>query len=209
RAARLAGVVEGVFVHLVGDGVVDDVDVLDALVVGLDPGVDPERLDADDLLLLVGHRAGHVHHVHDDGDGLRLLDLFPAAILLVGPDGHDDGIDRVVRARGNLPLHGALEGALEVTQRFRTALADAGVFVCRRDNVLLAARLEARQGQFLAEDGSHLFHRQLDLKDVPAGLVAGAGAGLALARTERLTGLSWAGADSTGSFLAVAELRHL
>ena len=56
-AAALAGVVEGVLVHLLGRGVVDDVDRLDALVVGLEPGVDPERLDADDLLLLVGHRA--------------------------------------------------------------------------------------------------------------------------------------------------------
>ena len=69
RAARLAGVVEGVLVHLLGDRVVDDVDGLEALVVGLEPGVDPERLDAHDLLLLVGHRAGHVHHVDDDGDG--------------------------------------------------------------------------------------------------------------------------------------------
>ena len=74
-AARLARVVEGVLVHLLGGGVVDDVDRLDALVMGLDPGVDPERLDAHDLLLLVGHRAGHVHHVDDDGDALGLAGL--------------------------------------------------------------------------------------------------------------------------------------
>ena len=54
------------------DGVVNDVRRLDALIVRLEPGVDPERLDADDLLLLVGHRAGDVHNVDDGGDGLRL-----------------------------------------------------------------------------------------------------------------------------------------
>src|SRR5207245_2958040 len=103
----------------------------------------------------------------------------------------------------------ALEGALEVAQRLRPGLADAGVLVLGRDDVLLAARLDARQRQLLAEDGSHLFHRQLDLEDVAAFLVAGAGAGLALARPQRLTGLAGAGADAARSFLAVAELRHV
>ena len=173
-AAALARVVEGVLVHFLGGGVVDDVDRLDALVVGLDPGVDPERLDADDLLLLVGHGAGHVHHVDDDGDALRLLHFLPAAVLLVLADRDDDRVAGIVGAGGDLPLQGALEGALEVAQRFGAGLADAGVLVRGGDDVLLAARLDARQGQFLAEDLGQLLHRQIDFEDVAAGLIAGA-----------------------------------
>src|SRR5216683_344047 len=56
--AAFAGVVESMLVHLLGRGVMNDVDGLNSLVVGLDPGVDPKRLDADDFFLLVGHRAG-------------------------------------------------------------------------------------------------------------------------------------------------------
>ena len=146
-------VVERVLVDLLGDGVVDDVARLDALVVGLEPGVDPERLDADDLLLLVGHRARDVHHVDDDGDALRLL-ARPSTTryCLSSRIGTTSGSSRVVGAGGDLPLQGPLEGALEVAQRLRAGLADAGVLVLGRDDVLLAPRLDARQFQFLAED---------------------------------------------------------
>ena len=37
----------------------------------------------------------------------------------------------------------------------------------------LPARLDARQGQLLAEDLGQLLHRQFDFEDVPARLVAG------------------------------------
>src|SRR5262249_10154041 len=176
---------------------------------GLDPGTDPDRRVAVNPLLFVGHCPRHVHHVDDHRHRLRLLDLFPAAILLVGPDGHDDRIDRVVRPRRDLPLHGPLEGALEVAQRLRAGLADAGVAVAGRDDVLLAARLDARQGPLLAADGGHLLHGQLDLEDVPALLVAGAAAGLTLARPQRLTGLAWPRPHTAGALLAVAERRRV
>src|SRR5579862_4601755 len=99
--------------------IVNDVDVLDALVMGLEPGVDPKGLDADDFLLLVGHGAGNIHHVKNGRDALRLLDLLPAPILLVLAYGNDERCLRIVTARGDLPLQGALESALEVTQRLR------------------------------------------------------------------------------------------
>src|SRR5262245_58535772 len=53
RAPALAEVVERVLVHLLGEGLVDDVHVLERLVLAAQPGVDPERGDAHDLLLLV------------------------------------------------------------------------------------------------------------------------------------------------------------
>ena len=140
----------------------------------LDPGVDPERLDADDLFLLVGHGAGHVHHVHDAGDAVGLGDFLPAAVLLVGADRDDDRIDGVVSPRGDLPFHGPLEGALEMAQRFGPGLADAGVLVLGGDDVLLALRLDARQGEFFAEDVGQFFEREIDLENVAAGLIAGA-----------------------------------
>src|SRR5581483_4404948 len=124
-------------------GVVDDVGRLDPLVVGLEPGIDPERLDADDLLLLVGHRAGDVHHVDDARHAVGLGDLLPAAVLLVLAHRDDDRVVGVVGARGDLAAPGALEGALEVAQRLGAGLADAGVLVLGRDDVLLAARLDA------------------------------------------------------------------
>src|SRR5262249_39412285 len=165
-------------------------------------GVDPERLDADDLLLLVGHRAGDVHHVDDRGHALRQVDFLPRAVLLVGPDGDDDRLGRAVGVRRDLPLQGALEGALVVAQRLRAGLADAGVAVAGGDDVLAAARLDARQGQLLAEDLGHLLHRQVDFQDVSARLVAGAGR-VSFRRRERIAGLALSLADAAGALLAV------
>src|SRR5262249_49061704 len=204
-----ARVVERVLVHFLGRRVVDNVGGLHPLVVGLDPGIDPERLDADDLLLLVGHRAGHVHHVDEDGDALRLVDFLPAAVLLVLADRHHHGRMGIVDAGGDLPSEGTLEGALEVAQRLGAGLPDAGVPVAGSDDVLLAARLDAGQSQLLAEDLSHLLHRQLDFEDVAARLVAGAGTVALLRRAERLADVAFALADATGALAAVAELRNL
>ncbi len=96
-----------------------------------------------------------------------------------------------------------------MAERFGAGLADAGVLVAGGDDVLLAARLDARQGQLLAEDGGHFLHRQLDFEDVSAGLVAGAAARLALTGAERLADLARTLADAAAALLAVAELRHV
>src|SRR5206468_4161853 len=94
-------------------------------------------------------------------------------------------------------------------QRLGSALAYARVLVARRNDVLFAARLDPRQGQLLAEDGSQLFQRQLDFEDVPAGLVAGAALAVALRRAERGADIALADADAAGALLTVAELRHV
>src|SRR5262249_40427698 len=74
---------------------------------------------------------------------------------------------------------------------------------------LLAARLDTRQGQFLAEDGGHLLHGQLDLEDMAARLVAGAAAGLLWARAQRLTGLPVPLSHSAGALGPIAELGNV
>ena len=59
------------------------------------PRVDPEGLAADDLLLLVAHRARHVHHVDDDRVRLRLRhDDLAGAVALVLADRDDARTDR-------------------------------------------------------------------------------------------------------------------
>ena len=99
--------------------------------------------------------------------------IFPTSVLLVDPFRNDAGIVRIVSARGDLPLQRSFVGAFEMAQRFRADLADAGVLIAFGENVFLAARLDARQRQFLAEDLRHLFHRQFDFEDVAARLIAG------------------------------------
>jgi len=44
----------------------NDVPGDDAVVVCLNPRVDPEGFDPHDLLLLVAHRTRHIHHVKDE-----------------------------------------------------------------------------------------------------------------------------------------------
>src|SRR5205085_6963009 len=104
------------------------------------------------------------------------------------------------------PLHRPLKGALEVTERLRTGLTDAGIFVAGRDNVFLAARLDAGERQFLAEDLGHFLHRQFDFEDVPAGLVAGAGTFPRLSGSERRTDIAVPLPGAARAFLAVAKL---
>src|SRR5204862_355983 len=58
RPARLLEMVEGLAVDLLRGGVVDDVARLELLVLRAQPRVDPERLGAHDLLLLVARRDG-------------------------------------------------------------------------------------------------------------------------------------------------------
>src|SRR5262249_45825558 len=163
---------------------------------------DPERLDPDDLLLLVGHRAGHVHHVDDARNALRLVNFLPAAVLLVRPNRQHNRLLGVVAAARDLPLQRTLEGAFEVTERLGAGLTNAGVLVLGRDDVLLAARLDARQGQFLAQDLRQFLQRQFHFEDVAARLIAGA-AFVALGRSQGVARLALALPDAAGALLAV------
>src|SRR5262249_23820011 len=133
----------------------------------------------------------------------------PGAVLLVLADGHDDRLFRVVDLRGDLPPEGPLEGPLEVPQRLGPGLADAAVLVAGGDDVLLAPRLDARQGQFLAKDRGHLLQRQLHFEDVAARLVTGPRLALALGGRQGLADVAVALADAAGALLAVAELRDV
>ena len=99
RPARLARVEERVAVDLLGHRVVDDVARLEALVLAAQPGVDPERLDADDLLLLVAHRAGHVHDEDHHRVRLRHRRRPPRAIAAVLAHRHDHRVARDRRCR--------------------------------------------------------------------------------------------------------------
>jgi len=61
------------------------------------PCIDPEALDADDLLLLVTHRSGQRPSCDDDRGGDRLGLRLPAPVALVARDRDDDRIARLVR----------------------------------------------------------------------------------------------------------------
>src|SRR5262249_36292945 len=127
---------------------------------------------------------------------------------LVFADRHHERPIGVVDAGGNLAFESALERALEVAQRLRAGLADAGVLVLGGDDVLLAARLDARQLQLFAEDLGDLLHREFDFEDVAARLIAGAGI-VAFGRGERLSRIALALADAPRALLSVAELRDV
>ena len=83
-----------------------------------------------------------------------------------------------------------------MAQRFGAGLADAGVLVLGGDDVLLAARLDAGQGQLFAEDLGEFLEGEIDLRYVPAGLIAGAAFTVALRRGERLAWIALALADA-------------
>src|SRR5262249_23147024 len=102
-----------------------------------------------------------------------------------------------------------LERPLEVPQRLWPRLPYPRVPVPRRDNVLLPPRLDPRQRQFLAEDGSHLLHRQLHFEDMPARLIARPRTRLPLSRPQRLPRLSRPLPHSSGALIPIAELRDL
>ena len=135
------------------------------------------------------------------GDALRLWTSFQLRYCLSCADRDDDRLGGVVgAARQICRFRARLEGALEVAQRLGAGLADAGVLVAGGDDVLLAARLDARQGQLLAEDVGQLLHRQFDFEDVAARLIAGLPFAVALLRRgQRLAGLAFALADAAAS----------
>ncbi len=160
-------------VDLARDRVVDDVARLDALVVGLEPGVDPERLDADDLLLLVAHRAGHVHHVDDDGvASAAAASSFQRAVPLVLADRDDDRVARVVRARArSAACSASLVGALEVAQRLGPGAGGCRC-TCPWSVTIFFLPCGSMRGscELLAEDLGQLLEREVDFEDVLARL---------------------------------------
>ena len=172
-----------------------------------EPGIDPEGLDSDYFFLFVGHRSRNVHHVDNGGDGLRLRHIFPGPVLLVLTDGNDLGIARHIGSGADLALERALERSLEMPQTLRAHLADRGIAISLGADILSAARLDARQLEFFAQNGGQFFEREFDFEDVSAGLIAGLAAVVALRRTERSANIAVAGADAAGAFLAELELR--
>src|SRR4051794_35879510 len=206
RAAVLAQVVEGVLVHLLGADVVDDVTALDPLVIFAEPGVDPEALQAHQLLLLLAHRSGDVHHEDDDRVALGALDLLPAPVPDVLLLRDDDGVFRVVIPNHDLPLEGLLERPLEVAERVGADLADAAVLVALGRDPVLALGLDPGELQLLGQDLGQLVQRQVHLHQVLALLGAALGAALALADDVAL--LAVPGADA-GGVVAVPEMRQL
>src|SRR5271157_49770 len=181
RSAAFPGVVEGVLVDLAGDRVVDDVASGHAVVLAFQPGVDPEGLGPDDLFLVVGHRARHVHQVEHHRVELRHGDRVPGTVELIFADRDDQGIARVVLARGDLALECLLVGALEVTQAFRAGLADAGVLVLLFNDVGAALGRDPGQCKLFTQDLGKVIHGELDLKDMMARCLGGPLARLAVA----------------------------
>ncbi len=201
---------EGVAVDLARHRVVDDVAGLEPLVVLPEPRIDPEGLDPHDLLLLVAHRARHVHHVDDDGVRLRERHLLPGAVAPVLAHRDDHRPPPVVRAARDLPPQRLLVGALEVAQRLGARGRDPGVAELRRDDPVLAPRLDAGEGELLAEDLGELLERHVHLEDVlPLALAGLAGARLRIALRERIARLAVALSDAALRPLAEAEVRDV
>ena len=211
RAAGLADAVERVLVDLVGLGIVHDEPPLQPVVLTGQPGVDPERLGPHDRLLVVGHRPGHVHQIHDRRVRLRLRLRLPRPKPLVLLARDDHRFARVVLARCDLPLERLLVRPLEVPQRVRPGLADARVAVLLRVDVLLAARFDPGQPQFIAQHRSELVERDLDLADMPGRLgPRRADAGFAVvAAGHRLALFALALAGSARAPLAMLEPRDV
>src|SRR5262249_5942408 len=169
-----------------------------------------ERLDADDLLLLVAHRPRDVHHVDDDGVRLRQRLALPAPVALVVADRDDERLLGVVDAHRDLPLQRLLEGAAEVAKRFRTGAPHPDRPVLLGDDAFLALRLDVWELELLAEDGGELLHRHLDLEQVIAGPIAGLpGPRLGLALAERVAGIAVALPHSARLLRPVAEMRDV
>ena len=116
---------------------------------------------------------GHVHHVDDDRVRLGERHLLPGAVAAVLPHRDDHGLAPVVRAARDLPLQRLLVGALEVAQRLGAGGRDAGVLDARRDDPVLALRLDAGEGELLAEDVGELLERDVHLEDVLPLALAG------------------------------------
>src|SRR5690606_33378519 len=210
RAAGLARRVERLPVDLAGNGVVDDVARLQAVVVGADPGVDPERLDADELLLFVAHRAGDVHHVDDHRVRHRLRLHLPGAIAHVVAHRDDQWARRVVRACGDLAAQRLLVRPLEGAQALRPGALDAAVAVARHGERLGSLGLDTWQLQLFAHQLGELLDGELDVADVVARRIARlAGAIHVAVGAERRAGFAGPLADAAQVTTAVTEAGQL
>src|SRR5690606_11164996 len=115
-------------VNLLGRCVMDDVTPLDALVLALQPRIDPERAGADDLFLVVTHGSGNVHDVNDQCIGLGLRRGAPGAVAAVILNWNDSWSQWFVAAIDQLPSQGGDIGATKMAQRLRARAANARVF---------------------------------------------------------------------------------
>ena len=171
-SARFAGLEERLLVDFARGGIVNDVAGLDALVLRSQPRIDPERLGTDDLFLLVAHGARDVHHVDDDGRVLVTNVRLPRAVPHVLASRNDDRIFGVVSARRDLAFQRLFKGSLEVSERVRADVGDAGVLIGLRANRLVAARLDLGKLQLLTQNLGKLLKREIHFQHVIAGLIA-------------------------------------
>ncbi len=211
RAAALARVEERVAVDLARDGVVDDVAALEPLVLALKPRIDPEALDADDLFLLVAHRARHVHHVNDDCVRDRLGDRAPRAVTLVLRMRNDDRQLGRVRARRDRALQRLAVRTAKVPERLGPDAPQAGVAILLVDQLALALVLDVGQLELLAEDRGELVERHVDFDDVLPRALARllAAVALALFAADRVARLAVALPRAALLFVAVAKMRNV
>src|SRR5207244_3685907 len=121
-------------------------------------------------------------------------------------DGDDLRVVRVVGAERDRPLERLLVGPLEVAEALGSRAVDPRVAVLLGGDRLLAARLDVRELELLAQDLRELGELDVDLEEVLARRVAGAGAltGLAVL-ADRLAGLALALADAALLLRAVLE----
>jgi hypothetical protein len=142
------------------------------LVVRGDPGVEPEALDAHQLLLVGAHRAGHVHDVEDHGVGAGLGRGLPRAVAPIDSVEDDPRVLRVVGAAEDRAAQRRSIRALEVPQGLGPDRRDAGVATARAVQLVAPLGPDVRQLEGLAEQAGQLLDGELGLEQVLARLVA-------------------------------------
>ena len=149
----------------------DDIAGLNALVIVSQPGIDPERLNAHNLLLLFPHGPRHVHHVNDYSIGLLGHLGFETAISLIIPGDHDSRVFGVVHSRRDLALEGLPIAAFEVTQRFGSDLGDTSGLMFDYLQRRRALWLDLREVKLFAKDLRQLINGNLSFQRVLSLLV--------------------------------------
>src|SRR5579871_5589474 len=93
---------EGVTVHFLSHGVMNDVATINAVVVGSKPGIDPKTLDSHNLFLFITHRSRYVHHINNYCVGFWPYLSFKTTKAHVFFDRNDHGPLVIVNAHGDL-----------------------------------------------------------------------------------------------------------